>query len=66
MGLTDGFHWGEDVLSARADGSVVLIMFRGNPHESRLLAGAPDMATRIAYAIEFLRVECDPAASTGF
>lgn len=66
MGSPTGFHWGEDILSARAYGADVRIMFKGNTEASRLMTGAPDLAVRIAYAMEFLRVECDPAASTGF
>ena len=32
----------------------------------RFNLSAPDMANRVAYAMEFLRVYCDPTAGTGF
>lgn len=63
---TAGFNWGSDVMSARADGGNVFIRFRHNEKDSVLSTGSDSIAVRVAFAIEFLRSECDPAASTGF
>lgn len=61
----EGFHWG-DVVSAVQEGAVVSLKFKGAEHSSQILLGDDAMAKRVVYAINFLRMECDPAGSTGF
>lgn len=66
MGNPNGFHWGRDVMTAKAQGEIVSVRFRGNDSDSYIYTGAEDMAARVAYAITFLHQQCDPAAATGF
>lgn len=65
LGNKDGVAWSE-VLEAKADNTRVLIKFNGATAYAAIDAGAQSMAARVAYAIEFLRVNCDKASGTGF
>jgi hypothetical protein len=62
-----GFAWA-DVQEVKVSGSDtdVLLMLKGDTEYTRLHLGAKDLATRVVYAMEFLRMQCDAAAGTGF
>lgn len=64
-GTQEGIHW-SIVKSVRPSGGNVYIMFDGNEDESTIYLNSEDLATRVAYAIDFLRTNCDKAAGTGF
>jgi len=64
-GKTDGFSWSE-VKSVQQSGGDANLMFAGNKHVATIYLRSDDLAKRVAYAIEFLRMECDAAAGTGF
>lgn len=64
-GLAEGFHWG-DVLYAKQSGADVLFLLNGNGQASRIHLGSEALAARVAYAMEFLRMNCDKTAETGF
>jgi len=56
-------NWAK-IASVKADGSWVRL---SPPLQGfHLLMASPDMATRMAFAMEFLRQSCDAAAATGF
>ncbi|KAF1723362.1 hypothetical protein [Pseudoxanthomonas japonensis] len=61
----EGFSWG-DVKEVKAEGTDVILLFKGGLAHSRIYLGAETLASRVAYAIEFLRTSCDAAAGTGF
>ena len=42
------------------------IYLTGTAYPLKVGLGSEALATRVAYAMEFLRLECDPTASTGF
>lgn len=63
-----GFSW-SDVKEVKVpDGSTaVYLLFNDGIHQyTKVELGAKDMATRVGYAMEFLRMSCDKAAGTGF
>lgn len=60
-----GVSWSE-LKSVRATGDNVFLMFAGNKNESVIYLRSPDLASRVGYALEFLRMQCDAAAGTGF
>ena len=64
-GTQEGFPW-SDVKSVEAVGGDVRLMMAGNQAVSTIHLRSSDLATRVAYAIEFLRTQCDAAAGTGF
>ncbi len=47
-------------------GSDVLVVHNGLEKPTLVRVGAKDMAARVAYAMEFLKISCDKAAGTGF
>ena len=49
---------------AKQDGTNVYL--KGLRYEYRLEIPAESLASRVAYAMEFLRTRCDPTAATGF
>jgi hypothetical protein len=64
-GRQEGFSWSE-VKSVQQTGGDVHLMFAGNQHLATIYLRSEDLAKRVAYAIEFLRMQCDAAAGTGF
>lgn len=66
-GLPQGFAWG-DVTSVEHNGRRVFIKLRddGSDNGAAIWLSSESMAACVAYAMEFLRVQCDPAAATGF
>ncbi len=64
-GSPGGFSWGE-VVQVERFGSSVDIKFQNSRDTSRIHLNAENMAKRVAYAIEFLRLHCDETAKTGF
>jgi len=60
-----GFSWSE-LKSVRTVGDNVYLMFAGNKSESVIYLRSADLASRVGYALEFLRLQCDAAAGTGF
>jgi len=62
---SDEISWA-DVKEVKANGAQVLFLQNGHNHHTALNLGAADMAARVAYAMEFLRVSCDKTAGTGF
>lgn len=65
VGMADGFNWGT-LKEVRQSGSDVRLQFPAARNATHIHVGAEAMAARVAYAIEFLRMKCDPAAGTGF
>lgn len=55
--------WSKVVLVQRVENSITIK--EGNLSYRFVLPGV-DIATRMAFAMEFLRIDCDPSASTGF
>lgn len=64
-GKPGGFHWGE-VKEVKQVGGTVELLFKGNTTWTTVHLGSNDLAARVAYAMEYLRIHCDPTASTGF
>lgn len=56
------------VSDIRADGPLVYFKpsIPGLTADMRITFSSPSTAARVAYAMEFLRVHCDPTAATGF
>ena len=52
--------------AAHESRSIVYLTFRESGTVWYLNFGSPALAARAAYAVEFLRQHCDPAAGTGF
>lgn len=65
FGSQAGSHW-SIAKSVRPSGGNVYIMFDGNEDESTIYLNSEDLARRVAYAIDFLRTNCDKTAGTGF
>jgi len=65
FGTQEGIHW-SIAKYVRQSGGNVYIMFDGNEDESTIYLNSEDLAKRVAYAIDFLRTNCDKAAGTGF
>ena len=62
-----GFAWADvQEVKVAGSGTDVLLMLKGDTEYTRLHLGAQDLATRVVYAMEFLRMQCDAAAGTGF
>lgn len=61
-----GFHWGKNVISATQTGNAVDLRFLGGEYSASIYLGDEAMAKRVIYAINYLRIACDPAAGTGF
>ena len=51
---------------AKAELNGALIYLHGLPEAYRVRLPSDEMATRVAFAMEFLRQSCDPTAGTGF
>ena len=66
MGVVTGEAVFANLAGARVDGDRVLLSWKGSSRESVIDLNSPDLAARVAYAFEFLRLQCDPAADTGF
>ncbi|HWW57047.1 MAG TPA: hypothetical protein VN047_09155 [Sphingopyxis sp.] len=62
----EGFHWGKDIVSATQTGNTIDLKFLKAKNISSIYLGDEAMAKRVIYAINYLRIECDPAANTGF
>ena len=60
------FNWGSDLGEARASGTRVYLKWTGAEDTSNIDMESEALATRVAYAMEFLRQHCDPTAGTGF
>lgn len=65
MGDANGISW-TDALSIEAIGSSVYIKWDSSTSRASVDLGAESLAKRVAYAMEFLRINCDKAAATGF
>lgn len=61
------FSW-SDVKEVKLAGNEtgVLLLLNGVNEYTEIVVGAKDMAARVVYAMEFLRLNCDRAAGTGF
>jgi len=57
---------GRDVKDVKPNKENVEVLFAGNSAKSTIYLGAESLANRVAYAIAFLRTNCDEAAATGF
>lgn len=62
--------WSERNVSFLAEvkqrGATIEIFWTFQPWSSRFELSSEQMATRVAFALEFLRINCDRAAATGF
>jgi hypothetical protein len=61
--------WADVLEVNRSDGEAVITVRSRGPHGPWSLAinvQSADLAARVAYAMEFLRRECDPSQQTGF
>ncbi|HYE42913.1 MAG TPA: hypothetical protein VEA15_05910, partial [Caulobacteraceae bacterium] len=63
IGATASFG---DMTGVQVIGSVVYLSWKGNTHRSEIYLGSESLANRVGFAFEFLRMNCDPAAATGF
>lgn len=59
------FNFGS-MADAKAYGSVVQLRWKDQPGTSTVYLANDDLAARVAYAYEFLRLKCDPTTATGF
>lgn len=63
----DTISWSDVTqVKATSSGATVLIHQRGVDSASSVYLGATDLVARVLYAMEFLRMNCDKAAGTGF
>lgn len=65
IGRPDGFSWSE-IKFVRSDGGNVDLLFSENEIASTIYLRSEDLAKRVAFAMEFLRISCDKSAGTGF
>lgn len=65
-GLPEGFSWGDIVQVEKGGTQQVRITFKENRYASVIYLNSENLANRVAYAIEFLRLRCDETAKTGF